>query len=131
MLLSGRKFKLRSGICLWSAQTSSFGLENVPLRVMFGLVHSQSSALIGMILLLVPAAILANMMMVALRLLISRVDVGNARIVIDRFSIHRFDDGNIIRDARHVWQQFAKPSSILTVLREFEFRWCHCQTGLT
>ena len=49
-------------------------------------------------------------------LLVSRIDEGNAGIVIDCFGVHRLQDRQIIDDLGRVWQQITDPASTLAVL---------------
>ena len=56
------------------------------------------------------------------RLLESCLDEGDRRVMIDRLGVDRLDDGNVVRDARDVRQQFTDPRAGLAVLRELEHR---------
>ena len=56
------------------------------------------------------------------RLLKAGLDERDRRIVIDRFRVHRLDDGDVVHDLCRVRKQFADPRARLTVLRELERR---------
>ena len=49
-------------------------------------------------------------------------DIGDRRIVVDRFGVDGFDQRDVVDHLRRVGQQFADPRPVLAVLLELVFR---------
>ena len=57
-------------------------------------------------------------------LLVTRLNVGDRRVVVDCFGVERLDNGDVIDDGGDVRQELADPGAALAVLVELE-HWRH------